>query len=104
MEKPRCQTSKSRVRSATLLSHLRNANRSITRNVILLIQNGASHAAMHGGPTLAEEEDKQVTVNDSTSRATSAARMIRCPSSRRRVDQSCAATVLVRIAQRNVPE
>jgi len=33
VEKPRCQTSKSRVRSATLPSHLRNANRSITRNV-----------------------------------------------------------------------
>lgn len=106
MEKPRCQTSKSRVRSAALRSHLQNANRSITRNVILLIQNAVSRAAMRGGPTsaVAEEHNQVVNANDSRSRATNAARLIPCPSSLRRAGRFCAATVLARIAQRNGPE
>jgi len=59
---------------------------------------------MQGGPTSVADEDKQVSVNDSTSRATSAARTTPCPSSLHRAGPSCAATVSVRIAQLNVPD
>src|SRR6185369_14813533 len=64
VEKPRCQTLKSRVRSATLRSLFPNANRSTTGNETLLIRSAARHVAMRGGRTSVVQGDPAANVND----------------------------------------
>jgi hypothetical protein len=101
VEKPQCQTLKSRVRNATHRLNSLNANRSITGSVTLLIRNVASPAATHGAQTSVAREEQEASVSDLKSPAINAARLTLFRLSRQRAGQYCAAIVLVQIARRN---
>jgi len=105
VEKPRCQTLKSRVRSVVLRSCSRNGNRSITGNVTWLTRSDVSHAATHGVPTSAALKDKEEeSVRGSISPAISVARTIQCRSNHQRAGRFYAAIVLARVARSRGPE
>jgi hypothetical protein len=101
VEKPRCQTLRSHVRSATLRSCLRNASRNTTGNVTLRTRSVVSHVATHGEQaSVVRKYKEEVSANDSRSPAISAARAIQCHLSHQLAGRSCAAIVLAR-AERN---
>ena len=84
------------------LSRSRNASRNTTGNETLRIPNDANPAGILVAPILAAQEEQGENVNDSRSRATSAAKLIPSLSSLRVDDRYFAVSVSVRIGRKIV--